>query len=243
MRYAIYFTPPPNDALTMIAANWLGRDAFSGANVKLPSLRAIEGLDIAALTEEPRRYGFHATLKAPFRLAEGKGEGELLSALLHFSASITPFTIPRLVIRRLGDFFALVPDAPVSELNQLANDVVVAFDRFRAPLNAVETARRKPEKLTENQRHLLERWGYPYVFDAFRFHMTLTGAVSEKDQDLVERQLAAFFAPVLDEPVEVGNIALFVEQEPGAPFEVHSLHPLSAGVPVSQRVKPQHISD
>ena len=107
--------------------------------------------------------------------------------------------------------------------------MVVRFDRFRAPLNAAEIARRRPERLNAVQRHNLERWGYPSVFEEFRFHMTLTGPVEEKDRPRIARILDEFFAPVLAEPVEIANLALFVEPEPGAPFEVHSLHPLTGG--------------
>jgi len=227
MRYAIYFTPPAGDPLTKVAANWLGRNAFSGETVKPPAIRSFEPEEVARLTVEPRRYGFHATLKAPFRLAEGSTERDLLSALMHFASSTGSVTIPRLEVAALGHFFALVPEEPVPELDQLANDVVVALDRFRAPASDAEKARRQPEKLSISQLRNLEEWGYPYVFDDFRFHMTLTGPVEEKDRLRVARMLDAFFEPVLSEPVEIANLALFVEAEPGAPFEVHSLHPLA----------------
>ncbi|HWT61024.1 MAG TPA: DUF1045 domain-containing protein [Ochrobactrum sp.] len=235
MRYAIYFTPPSGDALLKVAANWLGRSAFSGELVKVPAIRTLAAEDIAALTEEPRRYGFHGTLKAPFRLDETYQENDLLSALMYFASSSAPFVIPRLKLQGIGPFFALVPEEPVAELNQLANDVVVSFDRFRAPLRDAEIAKRRPERLSDAQRQNLDRWGYPYVFDEFRFHMTLTGPVDEKQRPHVERVLDDFFAPVLDDPVEIANLALFVEPEKGAPFEIHSLHPMTGGTKVSKR--------
>ena len=228
MRYAIYFTPSSSDPLLRVAANWLGRNAFSGKPVKTPNIRGL-GLDeIARLTEEPRRYGFHATLKAPFRLAEGFGEADLLRALMTFGNAARSVTIPKLEIAALGKFFAVVPSETLPELQQFASEVVVAFDRFRAPMTDADRVRRKPQKLTSSQAANLERWGYPYVHDDFRFHMTLTGPVEETDRNRVEQILADFFAPVLDEPAEIANLALFVEPEPGAPFEIHSLHPLTA---------------
>ncbi|PYE90008.1 DUF1045 domain-containing protein [Phyllobacterium leguminum] len=227
MRYAIYFTPPAGDPLSKVAANWLGRNVFSGAAVKPPAIRSFEPEEVALLTAEPRRYGFHATLKAPFSLDEKFTERDLLSSLMHFASSVAPVTIDRLHVAALGDFFALVPEEPLAELDQLANDVVVALDRFRASATETERARRKPESLSISQLRNLEQWGYPYVFEDFRFHMTLTGRVEEKDKLRVARMLDAFFEPVLSEPVEINNLALFVEAEPGAPFEVHSLHPLS----------------
>ncbi len=229
MRYAIYYTPPSSDALLKVAANWLGRSAFSGEAVKIPAIGSIAPEEIANLTQEPRRYGFHATMKAPFRLRDELTESDLLSALMHFTSAAHPVTIPRLVLKGIGPFFALVPEEPVAELNQLANDVVVAFDRFRAPLSDAEIARRRPERLSKAERHNLERWGYPYVFEEFRFHMTLTGPVEEKDRARIERRLDAFFSPLLDDCVEIANLALFVEPEKVAPFEIHSLHPLTGG--------------
>lgn len=235
MRYAIYFTPPSGDALLKVAANWLGRSAYSGEAVRAPAIRTLPADDIAALTAEPRRYGFHGTLKAPFRLDEAYQESDLLSALMYFASSSAPFVIPRLKLQNIGPFFALVPKQPVAELNQLANDIVVSFDRFRAPLRDSEIARRRPERLSDAQRQNLDRWGYPYVFEEFRFHMTLTGPVEEKQRPQVERTLNDFFAPVLEDQVEVANLALFVEPEKGAPFEIHSLHPMTGGNTMSRR--------
>ncbi len=233
MRYGIYFTPPAHDPLLRVAANWLGRNAFNGMVVRRPVLGSMDCEEISALTEEPRRYGFHATLKAPFRLHEDYEEHQLLAAMMHFASGYQPVQLPTLKISQIGPFFALVPSEPCAALQQLANDVVVHFDRFRAPLNDKELARRKPEKLDIIHRTNLERWGYPYVFEQFRFHMTLTGAVPEDQQAHVRNVLEEFFAPVLSEPVKINNLALFTEAESGVPFEVHSLHPLT-GKPVAE---------
>ncbi len=227
MRYAIYFTPPSSDPLLKVAANWLGRNAFTGQPVRAPHIRNLAHGEVTKLTESARRYGFHATLKAPFHLAEGIEETELLSALMHFASSMRPVEIPKLKIENLDGFFALVPEEPVARLNQLANDIVIAFDRFRAPPSAQEIARRNPERMSVSERRNLEQWGYPYVFDDFRFHMTLTNPVAEQDREKIAQMLSEFLEPVLEEPVEINNIALFTEAEPGAPFEVHSLHPLA----------------
>lgn len=227
MRYAIYYTPSHTDPLRLVAGNWLGRDAFTGETTRTPEIVAISPEDVGYVTAAPRRYGFHATLKAPFDLAETQSERDLLSALLHFGTTVGPVAIPRLVIRTIGPFFALVPEADVPPLDQLANDVVVAFDRFRAPLTDREIARREPDGLTLSQLKNLHRWGYPYVFEDFRFHMTLTGPVEAPDRPRLQRVLEDFFGPVLTKPVVITNIALFVEPEAGAPFKVHSLHPLA----------------
>ena len=127
----------------------------------------------------------------------------------------------------LDGFFALVPEEPVASLNQLANDVVVAFDRFRAPPTDEEIKRRNPDRMTVSQRRNLEQWGYPYVFEDFRFHMTLTNPVPEQYRPKIEQMLSEFLEPVLEEPVEINNIALFTEARARFPFEIHSLHPLA----------------
>ncbi len=93
-------------------------------------------------------------------------------------------------------------------------------------MSETDIARRNPDKLTSAQIVNLHRWGYPHVFDDFRFHMTLTGRVGAEEGARVETVLRDLFAPVLAQPVTINNIALFVESEKGAPFSVHSLHPL-----------------
>lgn len=227
MRYGIYFTPTAHDPLLRVAANWLGRNAFNGMVVRTPVIGAVKPEEISALTEEPRRYGFHATIKAPFRLHENYEEHQMLSSMMHFASGYQAVVLPPLKVAQIGPFFALVPSEPCAALQQLANDVVVHFERFRAPLNAAELAKRKPEKMDDLHRSNLEQWGYPYVFEQFRFHMTLTGAVPAEQQAHVRNVLDVFFAPVLSEPVKINNLALFTEAESGAPFEVHSLHPLT----------------
>ena len=226
MRYALYFTPPMSDPLTRVATNWLGRDAFSGEMVEPPTIGGLSTQEIMRHTAGPRRYGFHATLKAPFHLAPGGMAEELLAEIMHFTNGMEPFELPRLRIDRLGPFFALTLSAPSEELQVFVDEVVRHFEPFRAPLSEAELERRTSERLTERQLEYLHRWGYPYVFDEFRFHMTLTGPVAEAEAPRVERALHALFEPVLSEPVEVSALALFVEAERGAPFVVDSLHPL-----------------
>lgn len=226
MRYAIYFTPGRDDPLTRIAANWLGRDPFSGVAAPAPAIGRLSPAEIAFHTAAARRYGFHATLKAPFRLAGNETEASLVKAMEAFAESVTPIVIPRLVPRQIDGFFALVPDEPQPELNRFANDVVVAFERFRAPLSDAEIERRSPDSLSPLEFRNLYQWGYPYVFEAFRFHMTVTGRMSEQEAPRIGGAIEEFFGAVLDEPVAVDGLALFVEPEPGAPFHVQSYHPL-----------------
>ncbi len=223
MRYALYFTPPASDALTLAAQRWLGRNAFTGASLTQP---AADGLDAAALTADPRRYGFHATLKAPFALAEGRSEAELLAEIGRFVAEAEPFEIPEVVIGRIGSFFALVPGDHCEPLQGFAGEVVRRFERFRAPLTSADIARRKPDELSVAERQNLVQWGYPYVFDEFRFHMTLTGRVPAERRDTVEGVLLDHFTEFHSRPLPVTGLALFREPSRGADFTVHSLFPL-----------------
>lgn len=226
MRYAIYFTPPASHPLTETAARWLGRDAFSGADYDAVPAGTLAASEVSEVTAAPRRYGFHATLKAPFRLKDEDLAPDLMSEAMHFASKAGAFTLPPLKITRIGSFFALTQSEPSEALSALADDVVVQFDPFRAALGDAERAKRKPERLSERQQGYLERWGYPYVFEEFRFHMTLTGPVEDAEAPRIAEALDTIFSPLLSEPVEFANIALFVEEEPGAPFLVDSLHPL-----------------
>lgn len=224
MRYAIYFTPEREDPLTRTAERWLGRSAFGGQAHAPAAVSSFSASEIAFHTAAPRRYGFHATLKAPFRLAENRSEAALIAAVDRFAAEREPLTVDRLKLARLDGFFALVAAAPSPQLDRLAADVVTAFDPFRAALSAAEIERRHPDGLSPGQLKNLHKWGYPYVFEEFRFHMTLTGRVPAAEADRMEDAIATFFGPLLFEPLEVASLALFAEPEPGAPFHVRSFH-------------------
>lgn len=226
MRYAICFTPPSGDPLALAAASWLGRNVFSGEAAEHPGLKGLGVHEIAFHTALPRRFGFHATFKAPFRLSDGSTEASLLRELMHFSGRMEPVALDGLTVGRIGDVYGLILDRPCPSVDYLAASVVQAFDGFRAPLSETEIERRNPERLSAPQFSNLNRWGHPYVMDEFRFHMTLTGPLLGRDFPRIEQALKAQFDPVLAEPVVIGNLALFIEPERGAPFVVHSLHPL-----------------
>lgn len=221
MRYAIYATPSADDPLALAAARWLGRDAFSGASHPLPSVNGFSGGTIEAYLADPARYGFHGTLKAPFTLADGQTEAALTATLDAFAAETAPVTVPELVLRRLGRFFALVPNERVDALDELAGRIVADFEPFRAPLSEADIARRRVAGLTLDEETNLIRWGYPYVFDAFRFHMSLTGRVPKDDSEPMATELNRHFTDFVGRPFAIDRLALFVERERGAPFEVH----------------------
>jgi hypothetical protein len=228
MRYAINFTPPAGDPLTLAASQWLGRNVFSGEAMEPPAIRDLGLHEIAFNTAVPRRYGFHGTIKPPFRLAEGMVEPMLLRSLMHFAGQHQPFRLPRLEIVRLGNRFALAPSEQCEPLHLLAGAVVQHFDAFRAPLTEGELERIDPYRLSAPQFANLYRWGHPHVMDEYRFHMTLTGPLGPSEIGRFEQVLRRYFEPFLDRPQQVSNLALFVEDAAGAPFLVHSLHPLGS---------------
>jgi putative phosphonate metabolism protein len=226
MRYAIYFTSPEDSLLTRQAAQWLGRDAFRDLTVSQHPTEEFDQEEIAALTEAPRRYGFHATLKAPFGLAPDRSESQLISAFDDFAATVVAFDIPSVSLGQIGPFFALVPSARSEELHALADACVRHFEPFRAPLSQADISRRSPGNLTPDQRRNLEDWGYPYVFEEFRFHMTLTGPVPTDRQPAMRSILERTFAGFIGGPLSISHLALFIEAERGSPFVVKRIMPL-----------------
>jgi putative phosphonate metabolism protein len=223
-RYAVYFAPPPGHPLKRLADAWLGRDPDRDERVSLPIVAGIEPERLQEITASPRHYGFHATLKAPFALAEGVEAVGLLGDVEAFAATRRPFKI-RLKVDSLAGFLALVPAEPTTAADELAAACVEEFDRFRAPPTAEELQRRAPERLSERERQHLERWGYPYVLDRFRFHMTLTGPLDEPERGQVKAILEHALAPVLAEPLPVDQLALFTQTHQVAPFRVVARFP------------------
>jgi uncharacterized protein DUF1045 len=234
-RFAIYAVPGTGsaDAVSTLlrerAEQWLGRSA-SGDPVTPGTPAGWTRQAVDAITVSARRYSFHATLKAPFRVAEGRTPEELDAALARFAAGRAGVTIPRLRLARLGAFFALVPGAEAAELHALADEIVTRFDCFRAPATEAEVAGRNPASLTPRQRELLNAWGYPYVLDEYRIHLTITDSLTDRIPDgqrpEVERTLSDWFAASLGTTVSVDALVLFTEAEPGGPFERYSVHPL-----------------
>lgn len=218
-RYAIYWAPPARSPLAEIGEAWLGRGAERDGAIERSALPGFDAAELEAATAEPRRYGLHATLKPPFRLAPGKSADGLDRALEEFARRTPGVTAPALALKRIGRFLALVPGARAAALEALAAAVVERFDEFRAPPEAAELARRAAG-LTPAQRQNLARWGYPYVMEEFRFHVTLTGAIATALADRLAPLLADRFAPAMAAPLEIGELALFAEPAPGAPFRL-----------------------
>lgn len=223
-RYAVYFIPGPDTALWQAGCRWLGRNPdFPLDSTPAPPVETAEAgvlsEDWAAVTAEPRRYGFHATLKPPFHLAEGRDLADLDTALARFAAGRAALQAAALSVTRLGGFLALCPSAPATGLETLAADCLRAFEPFRQPLDVEALSRRRARGLTPRQNALLEAWGYPFVLEEFRFHMTLTGRLTDAAAARYRPLLDGLFTAALAAPLAVGGVALFREPAPGAAFE------------------------
>jgi putative phosphonate metabolism protein len=220
-RYAIYFTPPEGSKLEGICSALLGRCAQTGTALKQPAIPGIEPARLADLTASPRHYGLHATLKPPFFLAESHGEKELLENTAMIASRIRSFDLPGLELTRIGSFLALTPTAPCPELEDLARICVTVPDRFRRPPRPEELARRRAKGLSPNQELLLDLWGYPYVLEEMRFHLTLTGSIHDPgERERIHAALTPLFAPILHKPVPVRDICVFRQPCLEEPFTV-----------------------
>ena len=226
MRYSICYTPSARDPLSVAAASWLGRSVYSGEPMEHPDGIGLSQSEIAFHTALPRRNGFHACLKAPFRLHSDVTEAMLLRELMHFAGVVEPFTLPSLEVGRIGDFCSLMLSEHSVQLDQLASLVVQNFDQFRAPLTEAEIERMAPERLSAPQFANLYRWGDPHVLDEYRFYLPLTGPLSVAERERVHKAINRNFSTCLAQPPVFSNLALFIEREQGAPLVVHSLHPM-----------------
>jgi hypothetical protein len=213
-RYAIYYAPPPGSALEEFGRTWIGRDAVTDTALA-----------------QPRVAGLAADrLKPPFALADSVNADELRTALHAYARRRRAVLVGRLRLAEIGRFLALIPENPCPPLHDLAADIVEAFDRFRRPPDPVELGRRRSAGLNEAEEANLVRWGYPYVMTEFRFHLTLTGPLTDDServtlkQDLAEQTQSATEAPLV-----VSDLALFVQTASDQPFRIVDRARLTGG--------------
>jgi putative phosphonate metabolism protein len=219
-RYAIYFAPQPDSAWWSFGAGWLGRDECQDAPMLQPALAQIEPDELRDITAQPRRYGFHATLKAPFALRDGLTPDDLKARLQALAATLKPVALGPMQAATLGNFVALLPTSLPDELLTLAATCVTGLDDLRAPLSEADMARRRVEHLDARQQQLLLQYGYPHVLERFQFHLTLSGPVAPPT---TQRVLQATADPVAQlnatAPLVLERLCLFVEAAPGQPFK------------------------
>jgi len=226
VRYALYLVPPRDSILWQQACRWLGRNPETAAMPRRPEVPGYAARQVRRLTRAPRQYGFHATLKAPFRLARGVDERQLMWEVDRLVSSLPAFSLPALKVGRLSGFIALRPAGSAEELMVLARRCVTGLDVLRAPLKAAERARRHAAGLTAYQKDLLERWGYPFVLDEYCFHMTLTERLDDADAAILMPWLQNWLGPALGAESSEADLAVFGQPRSGADFVLRRRFPL-----------------
>ncbi len=222
MRVALYWTPCPSDPLHAAGSAWLGRDAELGVAVRQPEVEGIAGLTAAA-----RVYGFHATLRPPMRQATGWEE--VLASAHDVAALVAPFRMPRLVVAEMGGFLALREAEACPALRELADACVVGTDAHRLRAGAAELASRRAAGLSAVEDALLLRWGYPYVMEAWRFHVTLSSRLAPTEMARVRAAAERHFAAALAVARRITEISVCTQKD-GGDFLVAERVPLRGGI-------------
>jgi hypothetical protein len=219
-RVAIYAAPDPQSDWWQRGSEWLGRCAAQHQALPQPCIDGLSAAQFAQLTAEPRRYGWHATLKAPFRLVSGEDMASLREGLADIARDHGAFALDHWEVARLGGFLALRPRHAPAALSALADDCVRRLQPLAAALDETDLARRRRKPLTPAEDALMLAWGYPWVLNRFRFHFSLTGPI----HDLAEEKVAQLQRAAVEHfetlpPLIVDRLSLFVEPYPGADFE------------------------
>lgn len=229
-RYAIYYSPEAECDLWRFGSRWLGRDTVTGDELNRLEIEGVEAKRIEEITAQPSGYGFHATLKPPFRLAKGHDLAMLDEALEAFAAAREKFSIGQLELAELDGFIALRPAKASKKLSKLAEDCVKDFDHFRAAPTQKEMDKRLKADLTDRQKKMLGKWGYPYVLDEYRFHMTLTERLKAKERKQILSGLADHAKSALKDKVKIDAISLFRQKDSDQSFELVKCYPFK-GLP------------
>jgi putative phosphonate metabolism protein len=225
-RYALYYSPRADEPLAAFGRSWLGHDVETGNAAPRIRVKGIAPARLVAITAEVSRYGLHGTLMPPFRLAPGRTEAELLEAVAAFATQRRPVAFGALVIKSMAGFLALTADRAANPSARLAAACVREFDSFRAPVTDQELALRRAVDLTARQEELLVAWGYPYVFDEFRFHLTLTTPLEEDERTTVAAILDELTEEARKAPGGIKDLVVVLEPAPHAPFRIIARFPL-----------------
>jgi len=219
-RYAVYVVPNVKSALWRFGTNVIGYDSRSGQEFQGFVPGNVSPEQWHQWTRDPRRYGFHATIPAPFELRVGFTEAEILETIDRFAALHNPINLAALDVVSIGSFIALCPQGLQGALNRFASDVVTRLNRFRAPLSEFDLLRRSKPDLTERQKSYLQRFGYPYVHEEFRYHMTLSGPLPIEMRQSIRDELADAYHALPPEPVLINTLCVLRQDNRDAAFRV-----------------------
>lgn len=220
-RVAIYYAPAPESDWWHAGSRWLGRCAATGLLQEQMPVTGLSLVQLQKVTQEPRRYGWHATLKAPFRLVEGHDLDSVLACVQSICQDRAPFALSPLRVTRMGNFLGLRPEPQQPALEQLAADCVRNLQPLATPLSNDDLARRRRAGLTLEQDKLLQAWGYPWVLNHFRFHLSLTGPLDTAQPEQIEALTEAASRQFHNmPPCMVDRVSVFVEPTAGADFKL-----------------------
>jgi len=226
-RYAIYYAPERGAPLGAFGNSWLGIDPETGEGLSRPAVAGWSEKQLIEATSSPSRYGFHGTLKPPFALNVGYSCGELDRALKDLSGHLRGIVTGPLTLRRIGHFLCLCPTGPLDRLNNLSAEIVAGLDQFRAPQSEAQLAKRRARGLTDRQEKYLQQYGYPYVMDEFRFHLTLSNSLDGEQLEQLQETLEELTAPYTAEAFQIRELCLFADPGEGEPFKLLKRYPLA----------------
>lgn len=221
-RVAVYYAPDGDDPLWRAGCRWLGRDPETGEEFSPPA-----AVTQADLISDPSGYGFHGTLKPPMRLAEGWTYEAFVAAVSELTQGLKPFTMPRLSVQNLDGFLAIREAEPSPELQAIADVAVASLDHCRALPSEAELAKRRKAGLSGAEEAMLMRWGYPYVFQLWRFHLTLSRRLEHSEMARLLPAAEAWFAEALESPRVFDSLTIYTQAERGAPFALAARIPMS----------------
>ncbi len=220
-RVAIYYAPDTASADWHMGSEWLGRCAATGEHRPQTVIDGIAADLFAKLTAHPRRYGWHATLKAPFQLAAGNDLNALRSGARRICQGRRPFDLPAWRLSTLDGFLSLRPEQSPFELAQFAADCVQQLHNFAAPLSESELARRRLAPLSHEEDALLLAWGYPYVLQHFQFHLSLTGSLNLLPSYMLPALMQAANSHFQQLPAaHIDRLSIFIEPRSGEDFQL-----------------------
>lgn len=211
MRVAIYYSPGSCSPLLQVAEQWF----------EMKTTGTMSESETADMLKDPKRYGFHATIKPPFKLKDQYSIGDVEQQMQRFCQHTSSFITPHMEVAKIGRFFCIKPVEESWEINSLASSVVQRFDNFREPAREKDLERRRLTGLNFRQDELLIEWGYPYVLSEFIFHMTLTGKITDERQNKsLREELKKRFSQALSEPLNIDSLSMYT-QEGSADFIEH----------------------
>jgi hypothetical protein len=217
MRYGIYYVPARGAPLAEFGSAILGYELEGGTERERLNVPGLAAGELARLTRRARRYGFHATLKAPFALVPDRSRADVLKLAADIADRCHAVAISGLQVAMLGDFVALTLQRACPELNALAAAFVEGLDPLRA-VQARDAVKWSAAKLSNRQSELLDAWGYPYVFDQYRFHMTLTDPIPAQVAGAIGDALRRAATGVVGKPLSIDAVMVVEETAPTAPF-------------------------